>query len=130
MKSRAVYVITKSWFVGDLNYFLVSYFLLNCGFTSYVIILIFQRHFYNYLGLFRVGISQLLLKNCVLSSNVLEYYHIFFYRFCTCTSYLIPNACTCTSYLIPNALPFILSIKGNTSSFVRDFRQLYVITNV
>jgi len=59
---------------------------------SSVIILIFQRNFYNYLGLFRVGIPQLLLKSCVLSLNVLEYYHIFFYRFCTCTSYLIPSA--------------------------------------
>ena len=39
-------------------------------------ILILQRHFCNYLGLFGVGIPQLLLKNCVLSSNVLEYDYI------------------------------------------------------
>ncbi len=58
------------------------------------IILIFQRKFYNYLGLFGVGISQLLLKICVLSSNVLEYYHILFYSFCTYTSYLLPRACS------------------------------------
>ncbi len=95
------------------------------SFTSSVIILIFQRNFHNYLGLLWVGIPQLFLKNCVLSSNVLEYHHIFFYRFCTGTSYLIPSnlliLLNCLFYPLNDIIDIILST--NNYNLIRIFQE-------